>query len=232
MQAVVLAGGLATRLGERCATTPKYLLEIAGRPFAEWQLLRIAACGFDEVLLCVGHLGEAIERRLGDGASLGVRLSYAYDGPEPLGTAGALRRTVDQLQDTFLVTYGDSYLPFDYAAPLGDLNRSPKALGTMAVFHNCGRWDRSNTSIEDGWVVAYAKGAAPGAHAYIDYGATAYRREAIAALAPAHRDLALVQKYLAEQRKLRAFVADERFHEIGSPRGLAELDALLSRGGP
>lgn len=235
MQAVVLAGGLATRLGDDCAATPKYLLEVAGKPFAEWQLSRIAACGFDHVLVCVGHLGQVIEHHLGDGTALGVHLSYAYDGPVLLGTAGALRHAVDQLDDTFLLTYGDSYLPFDYAAPLRDLKRSPEALGTMAVFENRAHQSsaglhESNTTIEGDWVVRYEKGALGAAHAHVDYGATAYRREAIAALPNGPGDLATLQQQLAAKRRLRAVIAAERFYEIGSPHGRAELDTLLTRG--
>ncbi|HEY1534192.1 MAG TPA: NTP transferase domain-containing protein, partial [Polyangiaceae bacterium] len=57
MQAVVLAGGLATRLGERARELPKALLPIAGRPFLAWQMQAIARSGFSEVVLCIAHLG-------------------------------------------------------------------------------------------------------------------------------------------------------------------------------
>src|SRR5690348_5108479 len=90
------------------------------------------------------------------------------------------------LDDTFLVTYGDAYLPFDYDAPLRDLRAHPEALGTMAVYRNDDRLDASNTEIQGDRVLRYAKRAAgaprdPGL-AYIDYGATALRREVIEAL--------------------------------------------------
>src|SRR5258707_696720 len=67
MQAVILAGGLATRLGARTQTLPKALLPIAGRPFLAWQLDALRSSGFSEVLLCISHLGDQIRDFLGDG---------------------------------------------------------------------------------------------------------------------------------------------------------------------
>ena len=60
MQAVILAGGLATRLGELAKSTPKSLVPVAGRPFLEHQLALLQRSGFTHVLLCIGHLGEKI----------------------------------------------------------------------------------------------------------------------------------------------------------------------------
>src|SRR6185437_464978 len=115
MQAVVLAGGLATRMRPRTLTVPKAMLEVAGRPFVDWQIEKLAACGYDDVLFCVAYLAEQIEAHVGDGSRYGVRVRWAHEGEKLLGTAGAIRAALDRLAPTFLVTYGDSYLPFDYA---------------------------------------------------------------------------------------------------------------------
>ena len=231
LQAVILAGGLATRLGEAARSTPKSLLPVAGRPFLAWQLERLAACGYHDVLVLTGHLGDAIASFVGDGASFGVRARTLADGPELLGTAGALRHALGELDDEFLVTYGDSYLPFDYSAPLSDLRAHPDALGTMAVFPNAGRWDASNTLIRGDLVVRYEKGTKDQELNHIDYGATALRRSVVAEIpAGGVRGLDAVQAELAKKGSLRAYVAAQRFYEIGSPEGLAELDRALSSG--
>lgn len=225
MQAVILAGGLATRMLPRTLTLPKSLLEIADRPFIDWQLEAIARSGYERVLLCIGHLGEKVEAHVGNGARYGLEVEYSPDGPRLLGTAGAIRRAVERLEPTFLVTYGDSYLPFDYSLPLRDLDSHPDALGTMSVFLNEGRWDTSNTRISGDLVTSYAKAdhAAP----YIDYGATALRREVIAELAAdTVVGLDSIQERLAKAGQMRAVVAEERFYEIGSEAGLLELDAV------
>jgi NDP-sugar pyrophosphorylase family protein len=208
---------------------PKALIPVAGRPFIAWQLEAIARFGFQRVLLCIGHLGERIEAEVGDGKAFGLRVEYAYDGPKLLGTAGAIRRAFDKLEANFLVTYGDSYLPFDYSAPLTDLEAHREALGTMCVFKNEGRWDSSNTRIEGELVESYEKGTTDPNVDYIDYGATAFRREVFADLEsdqPVGLDRVLTD--LARQRRLRAYVARERFYEIGSEAGLLELEQRLS----
>ena len=64
----ILAGGLATRLKPLTEWIPKALVEVAGRPFVDWQLEWLAACGVRRVVFCLGHLGEIVEAHVGDGA--------------------------------------------------------------------------------------------------------------------------------------------------------------------
>jgi len=235
-QAVVLAGGLATRMRPRTLTAPKSLIEVAGRPFVDWQLERLAASGFDEVVMCVAHLGEQIRAHVGDGASFGIKVAWSEEGPTLLGTAGALRAALPLLADEFLVTYGDSYLPFDYGEPLRLLVSHDDCDGVMAIFKNDGKWDVSNVQSDGTWVLRYEKGGglSDPTFDHIDYGATAFRRGVIAELPPAGaggqaRGLDAIQRALAQRKRLRACVARARFFEIGSPEGLAELDAYLRK---
>ena len=231
MQAVILAGGLATRLGERTDSLPKALLPIAGRPFLAWQIDALARSGFSQVLMCIGHFGAQLRDFLGDGAAFGVTAAYSEDGPHLLGTGGALRKALGLLEPTFLVTYGDSYLPFDYAAPLQDLDDHPEALGTMSVFKNEGAWDSSNTEVCADQVLRYEKGGSDAALRYIDYGALALRRSVIAER-PAELAFGLerIQSELALNGSLRALLARERFYEIGSEVGIRDLEAKLRNG--
>jgi N-acetyl-alpha-D-muramate 1-phosphate uridylyltransferase len=235
-QVVVLAGGLGTRMLPRTESTPKYLLPVAGRPFAFWQLERLAACGYDDVILSVGHLGEAIRDAVGDGRSLGLSVRYVDEGDTPRGTGGALVLARDRgvLAPELLVTYGDSYLPFDYYAPLERLSRSPELSGVMSVFRNQGRFDRSNVALSaDGTRVArYEKGSSDPALDCIDYGAMALRRSVIEEAPSEPFGLELLQSRLAGEGRLGAVLADERFYEIGSSAGLADLEQRLLRGTP
>jgi NDP-sugar pyrophosphorylase family protein len=234
LQVVILAGGLGTRMLPRTERVPKVLLPVAGRPFAAWLLEQLCDAGFTDALFCVGHLGGDVQSAVGDGSAFGIRVTYAEDGERLLGTAGALRRALALLEPTFLVTYGDSYLPFDYAAPLEDLRAHDDALGTMAVFHNEDRLDRSNTRVEGERVIRYEKRPRDAPRdpelAYIDYGATALRREVIERLPAGEvHDLSAVQRDLAAAGRLRALPAETRFFEIGSPSGLRDLEAWLTQ---
>ena len=235
MQAVVLAGGLATRMRPRTETVPKSMLEVAGRPFVDWQLERLAAAGFTDVVMCVAYLGEQIRDHVGDGARSGLRVVYSWEDARDdrgervlLGTGGALRAALPMLDRAFLVTYGDSYLPFDYAAPVRALDAHDDCDGVMSVYKNADAWDASNVVTDGTWVLRYEKGVKDAAFDHIDYGAIALRRDVIAAIpANAKVGLDVIQRDLAARRRLRATIAHARFFEIGSPSGLADLDQHL-----
>ncbi len=230
MQAVVIAGGLATRMRPHTLTVPKAMLDVADRPFVDWLLEKLSAAGYDDVVFCIAHLGEQIQAHVGDGARFGVRARYSEEGKTLLGTGGALRAALPLLDDAFLVTYGDSYLPFDYAGPLKMLAAHADCDGVMSVYKNEGKWDASNTETDGTWVVRYEKGGTDPALDHIDYGAIALRRSVIER-EPAGVAFGLdrIQTDLASRRRLRAYVARERFFEIGSPDGLATLNAYLRR---
>ena len=229
LQAVVLAGGLATRMRPHTLTVPKSMLMVAGRPFVDWQLERLADAGIGDVIMCVAHLAEQIEAHVGDGSRFGLRVRWAHEGATLLGTGGAIRAALPLLAPAFLVTYGDSYLPFDYAQPLGILERHSDCDAVMSVFKNAGAFDASNVVTDGTWVLRYEKGNPDPAFDCIDYGATAVRREIIAAL-PAGEKVGFdaIQRDLAGRKRLRACMARERFFEIGSPEGLASLDHYLA----
>jgi NDP-sugar pyrophosphorylase family protein len=231
-QAVILAGGLATRMQPRTLTVPKILLEVAtrdgGRPFAGLQLELLAKYKYQRVVLCVAHLGDQVRDYVGDGKRWGLRVEYADEGKDLLGTGGALRKAAPMLEETFLVTYGDSYLPFDYAAPLDLLRAHDDCDGVMSVFANSGKWDASNVRTDGEWISAYEKGTKDPAFDHIDYGAIALRKEVVLELPERQRSgLDELQTRLAGKHRLRACVARERFYEIGSPEGLAALEERL-----
>jgi NDP-sugar pyrophosphorylase family protein len=226
----ILAGGLATRLGPITETIPKSLVEVAGRPFAEHQVELLRAHGLTELVFLVGHLGEMLQRTLGDGSRLGVRIDYVFDGPKALGTGGAIRRALSSLRDPFFVLYGDSYLECDYGAIERAFLASGKS-GLMTVCRNDNQWDRSNVLFEDGRIIRYDKREQSPGMAHIDYGLGAFRRAAFADRAPDEPfDLASVFQDLLAREDLAGYDVPGRFYEIGSPSGLAETRQHLAAG--
>jgi MurNAc alpha-1-phosphate uridylyltransferase len=229
MQIVVLAGGLATRMRPETEQVPKSLLLVNGRPFVDWQLDRFVASGARSVLMCVGFLGEQIETHVKRALDRGLTVGYSYDGEQLLGTGGALRRAFARLESEFVVTYGDSYLPFDYAAPLADLRAQPDAVATMSVYRNGGELGESNVALDGDWVAKYAKGTHDATLDCIDYGAIALRRSSLDGIEDgAVWGIEALLGKLARQRKLRAFVAPERFYEVGSKAGRRALEQHLA----
>lgn len=225
----ILAGGLATRLRPITEKIPKLLVEVAGEPFFSHQLRLLKKNGVTKIVLCVGHLGEMIVERYGDGAKWGVQIDYSFDGPKLLGTGGALIRALPKLGDAFYVLYGDSYLPIDYQA-VGRAFRASGQPGLMTVFENRGAYDASNVWFEDGRIRLYSKTEKPPEMRHIDYGLGVFRAAAFAGYPrDAVVDLATVQTDLCARGELAGYEVKQRFYEIGSPAGLKELDQHLRR---
>lgn len=223
----ILAGGLATRLRPTTEKIPKALIPVAGQPFLAHQLRLLQRAGIRKVVLCVAYRGEMIEREFGDGRNFGVELSYSFDGPELLGTGGALKKAQPLLGQRFYVLYGDSYLPINYAAPASAFVASGK-LGLMTLFRNAGRWDTSNVWFEAGAIKSYSKKERTPEMRFIDYGLGILDANALAAWPEGKAfDLADVYRDLVSRNELAGFEVEQRFYEIGSPEGLAELDAML-----
>jgi len=223
----ILAGGLSRRLGPATARVPKALIELAGRPFIDHQLQRLHRQGVQRVVLCVGHLGEQIERHVGDGAAHGLEVRYSHDGDRLLGTAGALRRAAPLLGELFWVTYGDTLLDLDYRGLLAEFLRT-NALGLMTVLGNENRWDRSNVLFLGGKLLRYDKASPTPDMTHIDYGATLLRDRALERIpSDGPSDLADLYRTLVSEGSMVGVEITRRFYEIGSPAGLAETEAFL-----
>jgi NDP-sugar pyrophosphorylase family protein len=229
MPALILAGGLATRLRPLTETIPKTLIDIEGRPFLWHQLQLLKRNGIRRVVLAVGYLGERIQERFGDGSELEMSVDYSFDGPSLLGTAGAIRNALHLLPELFFVLYGDSYLPCDYRSIYAAFISSGRS-GLMTVYRNDGLFDTSNVEYDGLRILKYDKTNRTPAMRHIDYGLGAFRRDAFAGLEAGRRcDLVEVYQALLRNGNLAAFEVRERFYEIGSPEGLRDTAEFLRR---
>jgi NDP-sugar pyrophosphorylase family protein len=229
-QCVILAGGLASRLGERTGNLPKALIPVAGRPFTELQLEWLASQRVRDVVYCIGYRGDKIRAHVGDGSQWKLAVRYVDEGTDLRGTGGALRLALDEgvLAESFAVLYGDSYLSLD----LDDVFAAFRNSGLpalMTVLRNNGRWDRSNADFDGARVTRYAKDEE--GFEWIDYGVSVLARAVVQEIPPGETvDLADVLGMLAREGNLAGYAATERFYEIGSAEGLAELERFLAPG--
>jgi NDP-sugar pyrophosphorylase family protein len=225
----ILAGGLATRLRPVTDTIPKALVEVAGRPFAEYQIEWLKDQGVSRIVFLVAHLGGMIQDALGDGRRWKLSIEYVFDGPDPLGTGGALKRAQPRLGEAFVVLYGDSLLDCDLAAIEDEFVRSRRA-GLMTVFRNDNRWDSSNVLYENGQVRRYDKRSRTTDMRHIDYGLGILAARALAPFSTDRPfDLSDVYQRLSADGDLAAFEATNRFYEIGSPEGLDDTRTFLAQ---
>lgn len=228
MQAVILAGGLGTRLYPLTQTVPKSLIPVAGRPFVDWQLELLQRAGVENVVMLIGHMGEAIQAHLGDGSRFGVQVRYSDEGSKRLDTAGAVRHALDLLDEAFFLTFGDSYLILPYRQIWDDYQAwGGEAL--MVVYRNDNQFDTSDIFVEGGRVRAYQKDPPlPGAF-YINDGLHILRRDSIATIGEGTRiSLQQFLQPIIARGGVMAWETKQRFYEIGSYAGLKELEMRLS----
>jgi N-acetyl-alpha-D-muramate 1-phosphate uridylyltransferase len=224
----ILAGGTATRLRPITETIPKALVDVNGRPFAEHQLDWLRDEGVRQVIFCIGYLGEMIRDALGDGSRWDLSIAYVFDGPQLLGTAGALKRALPVIGPEFFVLYGDSMLTCALA-PIERAFRQSGRAGLMTVFQNDDEYDRSNVLFEEGRIIRYDKEGRTPDMRHIDYGLGVLTDRALAPVPLDQKsDLVGVYQRLLATDDLAGVEVPERFYEIGSPQGLEETRAFLA----
>ena len=230
MQAVILAGGLGTRLLPLTEAVPKPMVQVAGKPYLEYQLRLLAEQNIVDVLLLTGYLGESIADYFGDGGRIGLRISYLREG-SPLGTGGALREARALLQDAFLLIYGDSYLPIRYGAAVDRLLASG-AEGLVVVYDNrlADTSVKNNIELDDGGLVSRYEKDSPDRLSFVEAGVLALRRSVVE-LMPAEGVVSLEKEIfprLIAEKRLAALVTTQRFYDIGTPDRLAVIEAFFA----
>jgi mannose-1-phosphate guanylyltransferase len=232
MQAVILAGGLGTRLWPLTKEVPKPMVTVAGTPYLEHQLKLLGRQNIRDIVLLTGFLGEQIEDYFGDGKSWDLKIRYSRE-LTPLGTGGALREARDLLSSTFLVIYGDSYLPIDYAAVLARLENS-KGTGIVVVYDNrMGDTSvRNNIALnEENWVIRYNKDSVDDpALTHVEAGVLAFDKRVLG-LFPPEGIVSLEKEIfpgLIARRDLLAYPTRQRFYDIGTPERLLAIQHLFT----
>ena len=225
----ILAGGLATRLGDLTRDKPKSLIEILGKPFVDWQLELLKKNGYSNVILCLSHKSMAIQEYLGDGSRYGIQIRYSIDGSTQLGTGGAIKKALPLLGKEFAVLYGDSYLPTDFW-PIEEFFRKSSCLAVMAIYKNVNQFDKSNVELKSEGYLKYEKNQQSSKMNFIDYGLTYYRNSAFDQFESREAfDLAEVCRELSSRNQLQGVEVLERFYEIGSLSGIADFTEFLGK---
>src|SRR5271155_4599495 len=131
MKAVIMAGGEGTRLRPLTSNQPKPMLPMANRPMMEHVITLLRQHGFEEIVVTVAFMANALRTYFGDGSEFGVRRVYAPESP-PLGTAGSVRNARDELDERFLVLSGDVLTDIDLAQVV-DFHDARGGLATLAL---------------------------------------------------------------------------------------------------
>lgn len=222
MQIVILCGGLGTRLKPVTEKTPKAMIPFWGKPFLEYVRRVFSSQGFHNFILCVGHLGEQIEKYYGD------NMVYSYDGETPLGTGGALKKAEPILENEFILTNGDTYLKMDYHGLIADFRKSKK-LAMMVVYPK--RKKRNDVLVRGKEIVRYDKKTRKRVNA-VWTGALIAKKE-ILKLMPKKKSFSLEEEVfpkLIKKRQLGAYATKNKnkFYPIGRPEQIKEFCKYFS----
>lgn len=228
MPVAILVGGLATRLYPVTRRKPKSMIMINGKPFIEYQIELLKKNGIENIVLCIGNLGEQIRDYVRDGKKWGVEVSYSFDGPELLGTGCAIKKALHLLGKEFGVLYGDSYLDIDYKYIMNTF-KYRKRDGLMTLYH-----DPKNANINMSSslyeITRYDKNSRPHEMCYVDYGFSVFRENAFTGKnLGMNFDLAIVCQYLIMRNALIGYEIFKPYQEIGSKEGLKKLRMKLYR---
>ena len=133
VKAILLVGGLGTRLRSAVPSLPKPMASVGGKPFLELLVRQLAGQGIRQLVMCTGYLAEHIEQVFREGSDFGVTIEYSKEAV-PLGTAGALKLAQHHVQheSEFLVLNGDSFAEVDFNG-LIDVHRRHGGVGTIAA---------------------------------------------------------------------------------------------------
>ncbi|MGM0593859.1 MAG: N-acetylmuramate alpha-1-phosphate uridylyltransferase MurU [Pseudomonadota bacterium] len=217
MRAMILAAGRGERMRPLTDTTPKPLLLAGGRPLIEYHLEALAAAGFDQVVINHAHLGEQIERALGDGERYGLAIRYSAEGPA-LETGGGIFRALPLLGDEpFLVINGDIWCDYPYAR----LRELPVELAHLVLVDNPPQHPQGDFALDAGAVRESGSGCLTFS------GIGLYRPELFAGC----RDGAFRLAPLLRRAMAEGAVSGEHFRghwfDIGTPERLKHLDQFL-----
>jgi len=230
MQALILAGGLGTRLRPLTDTSPKSMISVLGKPFLEYELEMLRHYDITDIVLSTGYLGGQIEKYFGDGKKMGLNIRYSCE-ENPIGTAGGIKLASRILKDRFFVIYGDSYLPIDYRK-LQVFFESSKKIGLLVTYDNkCGDTTvPCNIAVDDeGTVIKYKKNSKDSDLYLVEAGVLAFRK-AVLSLIPEDRVISLEQDIfprLIEQKELISYMVSQIFYDIGLPDRLKKFEEYV-----
>lgn len=216
----ILAGGRATRLSHLAESRPKYLMPITEeKVFADAHLEWVKKQGFKQVILSVGYLADQIKDYCGQGEKWDLAISYMEDGATPLGTGGAVQKSLSAAYTHLAITYGDTLLDLNVNDMLAQLD----APGIMSIYQNEVPGHICNIDFKDRFVT-YDKSAPQKEWKYIDYGFMVLSRMLIETF-PSQTpfDLSVPLKPMSLDKQILGYPVKNRFWEIGSPESLAEF---------
>ena len=235
MQAILLCGGMGTRLRSVVSDRPKPMADICGKPFLQYLLEMLRDKGITEVIFALGYMGEMIEDYFQDGSAFGLKIAYSYE-EEPLGTGGAIRNALPKiLEEEVLVLNADTYFPMDYQGLLrfhqendGDFSLATRAVPDISRYgavrrDAAGRILAWNEKLEDGGQPLAGE---------INGGIYVMKKSLIAEIPEGKQSLEqdCIPKWLSEGKRIFGLPFHGYFMDIGIPEDYRQFISDVEQG--
>lgn len=218
MRAMILAAGRGERLRPLTDRVPKPLVPVAGRPLIEHHLQALAAAGFEDVVINVAHLADAITEALGDGGRFGLALHYSHEPPGALDTGGGIKQALPMLGDApFAVINGDVFTDYDFGALRTGLAPGSDAhllLVPNPPHHPAGDFDLRRSRI------------ATDAPRYTFAGIGVYHPALFAGVDAVRFSLAAVLRPAIDAGRVGGAIHGGTWYDVGRPETLARVEEL------
>ena len=227
-QAIILAGGMGTRLGEITKETPKPMVLVDKKPFLDYLVFNLKRYGFQNIIFSTGYLTEKISNYFGDGSSYGLNFEYIVE-TEPLGTGGAIKLSSSFLDNEFLVLNGDSLFDFDFRELGKLLLNTPSAMIAMALKFKKDTKRYGQVVLNEQYIRGYIEKGVSSESGLINSGVYLMRHEAIDSLPEGFCSLendlfpSLVNRSLIVGYEFNGY-----FIDIGLPHELKRAQTELS----
>jgi D-glycero-alpha-D-manno-heptose 1-phosphate guanylyltransferase len=216
MKAIILAGGLGTRLRDIVQDVPKPMAPVGGKPFLEYLILQLVRWDIREIVISTGYKGDVIKSYFGDGGKWGVKIDYSEE-ESPLGTGGALKKAARMVDDhQFILMNGDSFINIDFGRFI-DFHDRKKAAVTMSLVHvtNMSRYGEVKVN-ENGKVYRFVEKSVDG-EGYINAGVYLLDRKIISRIPDGKVSLEREILPLLIGPGVHAMTVDGFFMDIGTP---------------
>ena len=235
MQAILLCGGMGTRLRSVVSDRPKPMADICGKPFLQYLLEMLREKGITEVIFALGYMGEMIEEYFQDGSAFGLQIAYSYE-EDPLGTGGAIRNALPKImEEEVLVLNADTYFPMDYQGLYrfhqendGDFSLATRAVPDISRYgavrrDAAGRILAWNEKLEDGGQPLAGE---------INGGIYVMKKSLIAEIPEGKQSLEqdCVPKWLSEGKRIFGLPFDGYFMDIGIPKDYQQFITDVEQG--
>lgn len=218
MQAVLLAGGLGTRLRSVVSDRPKPMALILDKPFMEYVVLELIKSGVTHIIFAVGYKGSMVEEYFKDGKQWGISISYSYE-EELLGTAGAIKRAGKLVtEDWFLALNADTFYQIDHSR-LTELTKKPE-LDMALVLREVPDVSRYGQAVlTNGRLTSFDEKIEEKRPGTINGGFYLIRRTLLDTIPEGKVSLEheMIPKWLSEDKVIGGIVNDGYFIDIGIP---------------